>query len=148
MHLQRRNSGFTLIEIMVVVAIIGILAKIALPAYSAYIQRGKTSEAFSTLADSKIKLEQYYQDNRNYGSTASACGVAMPTSTVKYFTYTCNWGTGGTNQSFLMTATGVSTEGMSGFTYTIDHNNAKATTSYAGTAMTRTCWIAKSTDTC
>ena len=86
----KKAKGFTLIELMIVVAIIGILSMIGIPAYNDYVTRGKLVDATSKLADMRIQLEQYYQDNRNYGSTSSSCGIAMPTS--KYFTISCKWG--------------------------------------------------------
>ncbi len=142
-----KNPGFTLIELMVTVAIIGILAAIAIPNYSAYVQRGKITEATSTLAEQKVTMERWYQDNRNYGSTASACGPTLPVA--NSFTYSCNWGGGGTNQSFIITATGNADSGMSGFAFTIDHNNAKGTTAFPGaTGLPKVCWISKKSDAC
>lgn len=147
---MRKNSGFTLIELMVVVAIIGILSAIAVPMYNDYVTRSKVTEAFTTLADLRVRLEQYYQDNRNYGSSATACGFAMPASPqVKYFTYSCNWGSGGTDQSFTATATGIAAQGTGSFTYTINQSNAKATTSVpTGWTSNSSCWVSKKDGTC
>ena len=77
------QKGFTLIELMIVVVVIGILSAIAMPAYTDYVKRGKAAEATATLADMRIKMEQFFQDNRTYIG-----GACAPTSTVKYFTYT------------------------------------------------------------
>ena len=137
-----RAKGFTLIELMIVVAIVGILATIGMPAYNDYVTRGKLVDASAQLANMRIQLEQYYQDNRNYGTTAATCGVPLPTS--KYFTFTCNWGPGATNQSYLVTATG--TINNTSFIYTIDQTNTKTTTSGWGNGAT--CWIMKKGDTC
>lgn len=147
---MKRNKGFSLIELMVVVAIIGILSAIAVPMYGDYVMRGKLTEAFSTLADMRVRMEQYYQDNRNYGSTATACGLAMPTApNVKYFTYTCNWGGGGTSQSYTITATGVASQGAGSFVYTVNESNAKATTGApAGWATNAACWASKKDGSC
>ena len=75
-----RAAGFTLIEVMIVVAIVAILTAIALPSYKDYIRRGRLPEAFNALADYRTKMEQYYQDNRNYGSAASKCADSTTAS--------------------------------------------------------------------
>lgn len=147
-----RHYGFTLIEMMITVVIIGILASIAIPAYDSYVRRGKVQEATSTLADMRVRLEQYYQDNRNYGSTAAVCGIPVPASpAVKYFSYTCTQAADGpnadTNQSFIVTATGRAAQGMSGYTYTINERNIKASSLPNGSTANG-CWISKEGEAC
>lgn len=131
---------------MITVAVVGILAAIAYPSYTDYIRRGKIVEALGELSTVRVRLEQYYQDNSNYGSTASGCGVAMPAQSS--FTFTCTWGTGGTSQSFLATATGLASGGMNGFAFTVDDSNAQRTTQFDGAAVTATCWMKKRGETC
>ena len=100
---MRLARGFTLIEIMITVAIIAILASIALPSYTDYIRRGKIPEATSALLALKTKFEQFFQDNRTYcvAGGCTTCGVAMPTT--KYFTISATCPTAGT---FVISATG------------------------------------------
>lgn len=141
---MKHTQGFTLIELMIVVAVIGILASVAIPAYGDYVIRGKLVDASTQLSDARIKLEQYYQDNRNYGSTAAVCGVAIPSSPSQYFTFSCNWGPGGTDQSYLVTAD-AEISGKS-FTYTIDQSNTRTSTTDWGNGAT--CWIMRKGDTC
>ena len=130
------SQGFTIIELMIVVVIIGVLATIALPSYRDYIRRGQLTEAFTSLSDGRVKLEQYFQDNRKYG-TANVCGVT-PTST-KYFTYACV--SAGANQdSYTLTATG-STGQAVGHVYTFTSANAKGTTTFKGAASGKGCWL-------
>jgi len=141
--MAKKSKGFTLIELMIVVAIIGILASIAVPNYTRYVTRGKIAEATSLLSQTRNQMERYYQDNRRYTTTVggTTCGVTMPaTPTAKYFTFTC---TATTDQTFLLTATGVASQGMSGYTYTIDHNNAKQTTAFPSTTVPVNCWLTK-----
>lgn len=139
---SRRATGFTLIEMMITVAIIGILAAVAIPAYSDYVTRGKIPEATGALASMRINLEQYYQDNRNYGSDDENCGVANPVS--DNFAYRCTWGGGGTSQFYTITATGKSDKGMDGFIYTIDQaGNRSSTVSTKWGGATSACWVTK-----
>ena len=63
MHTNKNAKGFTLIELMIVVAIIGILAAIAMPQYNKYVARTQVAEAFALLGQVKQALTLYYQEN-------------------------------------------------------------------------------------
>ena len=139
---MKAQKGFTLIELMVTVAIIGILASIAVPAYTDYVTRGKLAEASSELATMRVKLEQFFQDNRTYSGACVANTVAtLPAG--KYFTYACSNLTAST---FTVTAPGVTAEGAGGFSYSIDQDNTKTTASVpTGWSLPspNTCWVTK-----
>lgn len=142
-----RSRGFTLIELMITVAVIGILAAVAYPSYTDYIRRGKISQATSELGAMRVRLEQYYQDNRNYGSTATTCPGTLPTAPA--FTFSCVWGSSGTNQTFLATATGTAAGGMNGFTFTVNDANVQRTTAFVGaTGLPVNCWMKRQGDAC
>ena len=117
------QSGFTLIEVMVVVAVIGILAAIAIPNYSRYITRGNLVEANNALAEYRVRMEQFYQDNRTYQNAGGACGQAVPVG-LDNFAVTCAITAAG--QAFTATATGAGN--TNGFVYTINQANVRATT--------------------
>ena len=152
----RAQRGFTLIEVMITVAIIGILAAIGIPAYSDYVRRGKLPEAFSELANYRAKMEQYYQDNRNYGSSTACADDSSAVSwntfpkTGKNFTFSCATNTrpsptDTTQQSYTVTATGIAGTATANHVYTIDQLGNQATTRFKGTAVTATCWLTRST---
>lgn len=142
---MRKYAGFTLIEVMIVVAIVAILATVAYPAYDDYVRRGKVAEAAAQLAHWRTRMEQYFLDNRSYLNAAgTSCGVPAPTGAeVKYFAYTCP---GTTATSYLLTATG------DGFTFTVDQTNARQTTAapagWTAAAMPANCWIRKKGGVC
>jgi type IV pilus assembly protein PilE len=143
---MQRSHGFTLIEVMIVVAIIGILSAIAVPAYGDYVKRGKIVEAVSALSDMRIKMEQYFQDNRSYAGACVAGTVApLPPATAN-FTFSCTPAPDAT--TYTIVATGVTTSNMNGFVYTVNQANARSSTGGSGWTSNATCWATKRDGTC
>jgi len=139
MTLQR---GFTLIELMVVVAIIAILASIAIPAYSDYVVRSKIPDATSALSTTRVRLEQYFQDNRTYA------GFTCTDTTGRYFDISC---TAQSAIAYTLQAAGKAS--MAGFTYTVTESNTKSSTVIAPAPAgwinaTTACWITKKGGQC
>jgi type IV pilus assembly protein PilE len=140
---MRRTSGFTLLELMMAVVVVGILTAIAMPSYRDYVTRGKIAEAISNLADMRVKLEQYFQDRRTY---VGACvdgtpAPKPPAANQKYFDIDCPTLTATT---FTVTATGRASVGMGGFVYTVDQLNNQVTTGVpSGWTAAATCWVVR-----
>jgi type IV pilus assembly protein PilE len=143
--IEKVVKGFTLIELMIVVAIVAILGSIALPAYNDYIQRGRITAAISELSDMRVKLEQYFQDNRTYVNACAAGTLAPLPPNTEFFQYSCPALTG---TAFTVRALGSGS--MAGFEYTIDQSNVRTTVALpAGwIGAGNTCWVTKKGGTC
>lgn len=134
-----KNRGFTLIELMITVAIVAILASVALPSYRDYVIRGRLSEATSTLADLRVKLEQYYQDNRTYVG-ACVAGTTAPLPNGQFFSFSCPTLTA---TAFTIQADGNAGTSVDSFTFQLNQANTRTTTAVPtgwGTAPI-TCWV-------
>ena len=157
------SRGFTLIELMITVAIIAILAAIAIPAYTAYVTRSKLPEAFSGLSGMSLAMQQYDQDNRSFGTVGQSCPntVALPTSQDFDFACaaTCVVGTcaGNVANGFTITATGKATSPtLVGLSYSIDQDGKKMTLSVPASGWTvnanvgagSTCWVRDQSGDC
>lgn len=140
--------GFTLLEVMITVAIISILAAIAYPSYSDYLQRARLAEARSQLMDTRARLEQYYQDNRQYtgaDGTGFPCNGTVLNTNMRHFAYTCAL----TATTFTVTATGNAAQGMSGFIFTITQDGTRSTTGVpSGWSNPGNCWVMRKDGSC
>jgi len=104
---KAKHRGFTLIELVVAIAIIGIIASIALPSYLEYVKKGRRAAAQSHLMDVAQRQQQYLLDTRSYAASLSALDLTTPSDVSGFYTITIAVGEGGP-PSFTATATPIS----------------------------------------
>lgn len=131
--MRRSNRGFTLIEIMIVIAIIGIMLTIGIPSYTEYVKKGRRAEVVSLLSEQAQSLERFYTKNNLYtGITGLSAGNDFYTITPTI-----------TDQTFLLTATrktgsAMATDKCGDFTLT---NTGVRSMNNATTGLTtKDCW--------
>jgi type IV pilus assembly protein PilE len=147
-HRQRR--GFTLIELMIAIVVVGILTAIALPQYNEFVRRSRITEALNGMNDYRTRMEQFFQDNRRYNN-GGACGAPLPPTDA--FAITCNLTGAAPNQGYTLTATGQAGKGMNNFTYTLTVNPAtgavtRSSSGPTGWTSSGTCWVIRKNGSC
>ncbi len=143
---KSRHAGFTLLEVMITVVIVGILAAVALPSYTDTILRGKIIDGTTKLGDFRAQMEKFFMDNRNYGP--GPCGVPNPpVGGSDQFIITCVLG--GLPFTYTATATGNPANGMpAAFIYTVDQANVKTSVGPAGWTPGPGCWAIRKDGSC
>lgn len=138
--MKSTQAGFTLIELMIVVAIVGILAAIAIPNYTDYVRKSRRSDAKSSILEVTQRLERFYTEKARY--TASFTDIGYPSAVLDssqgYYRLSITAGATGIASSYTVTATAqgaqASDAGCGNFTYS--SNNTKSATGTLGAA----CW--------
>jgi type IV pilus assembly protein PilE len=143
--MKRHASGFSLIELMVVVAIVGILTAIAIPAYGGYVMRSRLVEAFSGLGAAQTSAEDYWSNGHTYVGFETSSPSRLPPDSTN-FTFSVD--TSVTSDSaYTIIATGHGP--VDQFVFTIDQNGTRATRSApAGYGTSTSCWIDRKGSQC
>lgn len=153
---QAGEPGFTLIEVMIVVAIVAILATIAMPSYRDYILRGQLINGPNLLSAARANMERYYQDNRTYAKVSSTIAPPCDASvysdqqrTLDKFVLTCTAPSAPDNAGYTLTAQG--TGPVAAFSYTVTQMDVRNTTIAPGgpwPAGSSACYVMKKGQAC
>lgn len=149
-HFKKSVLGFTLIELMITVAIVGVLAAIAFPSYSAYLAKGRRADARVQLASAQQWTERFYSENFNY-ATDTASNTISSTFSVQAFSqsprlgdgiaiYTLSVTVGATSQTYTLTASPVAGRAMANDlcgNFTLNNTGRRGV---SGTEALLTCW--------
>jgi len=138
--------GFTALEVLVAVTIVGVLASLVVPSYGTYMARSRVLDAAMRLGDQRARMEQYFLDRRSYVDAAGSCGATpLASGAGDAFDVACS----ATTSTYRVTATGRAAGGMAGFAYTVDETGARATVSVPqGWTRTIDCWTARPDGSC
>lgn len=158
-HIARRplaalQRAFTLIEVMIVVAIVAILAAIAIPSYNEYIIRGRLVEMTNAMTTLQGDLQRYFNDNRTFANLPAPVvwPCTAPPSVANRYTLACVNIPAAAPQPerFLITGTGAATGPLNGFTFTLDSRGMQSTTAaptgWVGAALPIARWCTKKGD--
>ncbi len=135
--MNKKQTGFSLIEVMIAMAVLAILTSIALPAYQSQVQTGKRTEAQNLLLELASKEQRYHSDNMRYINNLVTLGYPNPlsTDTGAYGVTITTFGGGG---SFTITATADANQANDGcVNLTLTNTGVKGK---SGTKTLAECW--------
>lgn len=137
----KTQHGFTLIELMIVVAVIAILASVAYPSYTEYVLRGQVAEGTAALQSLQAQMERHFQNQRTYAKENSVDSPCSTATKAGVFVLSCS----GTPTATTYTIQAVGR----GLTYTVNQQNVRTTTStVSGWNSCSSSWILKKGQAC
>ncbi|WP_313298269.1 type IV pilin protein [Diaphorobacter sp.] len=140
-YIYSRSKGFTLIEVMIVVALIAILSMIAVPSYKDYVLRGQVAEGTARLQMLQADMERHYQNFRTYAKSGSVETPCATNPKAGQFSLSCTETP--TASAYTLQAVG------RGLTYTVNQENVRTTTStVSGWPTCATGWTLKKGQSC
>ncbi|AQA20171.1 hypothetical protein BST95_06395 [Halioglobus japonicus] len=141
---RRAEQGFTLIEVMIVVVIVGILLAVALPSYQEALQKGRRADGKAFLTEAANRQEQYMLDRSTYTTTLSELGLGTQSDEGHYTVTASACASGDLTRCYVLTATPTGTSPQDGdedcFTFSLDSSGSKRALKKDGTAATALCW--------
>jgi type IV pilus assembly protein PilE len=128
------KKGFSLMEIMIVVVIVGILAAVAIPAYTGYVTRTRRADAVTALETVALNEEKVFAETNNYVDLATLMGAPwnLPNPSTRYYLIAATPQNGGA--AFIATATPQNEQAGDGVVFAIDSNGNRGRPNGGGTA--------------
>lgn len=132
-----KKNGFTLIEVMITVAIVGILAAVAYPNYTEHVKKSARAEAITALIDAANRQEQFFVDNHDYTTVLANLGLEAETETGLYELTIVSVAN---SREFTITATGVSGTAKTDSACTTLGINELSVKTSTGSGTSKECW--------
>ena len=142
--MKANNKGFTLIEILIAVVIVGILASMAIPAYQRYILKSHRTDAKTALMRMVAEQEKFYLQNNRYSTALADLGFPNSKSERGWYSLTVTPDDATNPQAFTMTAQAVSTAGQNRDTkcrsFSVDNLGRRTAQDSSSADQSDKCW--------
>lgn len=139
MPMRQSQYGVTLIELMIAVAVVGILAMIAVPSYRQYVVKSNRAAAEAFIMSVANKQEQYMMDARAYSSSLSTLGMTAPSDVSKHYTISIS-GVAATPPAYTVVATPTGSQATNDTQCGSVSINQAGTKAITGTSTVAECW--------